>query len=605
MRPRSMCVLICLVMAVSLRCTSCDDPPVVTTKQGRIVGTRLEFNPPTRPELRRSVNAFLGIPYAEPPVGPLRFKPPVPKSWSGELRAAEVGNRCPQPKMPLGNDVTLTGNIAEDCLSVDVFVPQPVPPKAAVLVYIHGGGFLVGAGSIDGFYGTPIAAVGDVIVVALNYRLGALGFLSTGDEAIPGNMGLLDQQLAMEWVRDNIEAFGGDPVRVAIFGESAGACSVGTHMLSPGSAGLLRAAIMESGEASALWSIVPADEARKRAFLLGKLVDCERETSDELLACLQELDVSAIIDSQFEKMLQALSVAPMILYGPVVDGIFLPGRPTDLYAKGAVNDAVSIIGSNSDEGMVMIKGAYPNNTNRAPFVDGAAFDAFLQPWLAMLSSEPVVADAVELMYLDATCGNPSDCDYLQSLSQALGDVLFVCPQDRTARAFTKAGRKVYRYHMTHAATTPFLGNNWTGCTHGEDLLFVFGVPLVPSENKRFTEEEVRMSTQTISYWANVAKTGNPNLSSLDAELASEETSTASEWPVFTLEELAYKDLSPAMPNGHGIKAKECLMWNEFIPKLVQIAEDAKKCREVSAHRRLSKEMGLRDEGSGQELNENI
>ncbi|XP_038071700.1 cholinesterase 1-like [Patiria miniata] len=595
MHSKFICLLICLALSVAWA-SSDQDPPVVTTRLGRIVGTRLQFNPAARPELRRSVDAYLGIPYAEPPVGTLRFKPPVAKSpWSGELQATEVGNRCPQPLMPMGNNVTLGGNIAEDCLSVDVFVPQPVPQKAAVLVYIHGGGFLVGAGSIDGFYATPTAAIGDVIAVALNYRIGALGFLSTGDDVIPGNMGLLDQQLALQWIRDNIQAFGGDPERVAIFGESVGASSVGAHMLSPGSAGLFRATIMESGDASALWSIVPSDEARKRAFMLGKLLDCQTDSSDDLLKCLQNMEFNAIIDNQFEKMLQELGAAPMTLYGPVVDGRFLLDKPINLYAEGVINDAVSILGSNSNEGMVMIKPVYPNNTDQAPFVDSATFDAFMQPWMAMLSSDPVVAEAVKLMYGNFSChADPSGCDYLAGLSQALGDIMFVCPQDRTARAFTEAGRKVYRYHMTHAPTSPFLGNNWTGCTHGDDLLFVFGVPLTPSHGQSFAQEEVDMAIKTINYWANLAKTGNPNLSSLDDEPTDGEKET--EWPVFSLQELAYKDLSPAMPNGRGIKAKECRVWNEFIPKLVQLAEEAKNWREVSASvQKMNKDGGSSDE----------
>ncbi|XP_038061917.1 cholinesterase 1-like [Patiria miniata] len=575
MHVKSVFVL-CLVLATALAAS--DDPPVVTTSQGRIIGTRLEFSP-TDPELGRSVDAYLGIPYAEAPVGPLRFKPPVAKSWSGELQAIKLGNRCPQPSMPIGK-LTLSGPFDEDCLFVDVFVPQPLPSDAAVLVYIHGGGYMMGAGIlIEDLYPTPLASVGDVIVVTMNYRLGPFGFLSTNDDIIPGNMALLDQRLAMEWVRDNIKAFGGDPGRVAIFGESAGAACVGLHMVSPGSAGLFRGAILESGDAAAPWATLPDGAARRAAFVFGKLVGCERQTSEELLECLQQIEgFDTIVENQHEKLLQELG-GGMQAFAPVVDGEVIPADPNDLYEQGAINDAVSIVGAQSDEGMFMLLLVFPNSTDEAPFVDSDTFDAIAQFHLgSLLSSEPIVIEAAKLMYGNASCYGLPDCDYLDSLSQLVGDVIFLCSGDKTARAFTKAGRQVYRYYMNHVPTTTMLGKKWTKSTHGDNVIFVMGLPLIPSVNWTFTEDEARMSIQTIKYWANLAKTGNPNLSSLDAEQREEEK--LPEWPLFTLEELAYKDLSVSMRNGRGIKAKECLMWNEFMPKLIKIAEEAKGCREV-------------------------
>ncbi|XP_022085421.1 cholinesterase 1-like [Acanthaster planci] len=569
-----------LCLALSVASAASKDPPVVTTSQGRIVGTRLEFSP-IDPALRRSVDAYLGIPYAEAPVGPLRFKPPVAKSWSGELQATKLGNRCPQPLFFPAVNLTVTGPFAEDCLCVDVFVPQPVPPNAAVLVFIHGGGFTTGTGVLEDMPPVATATIGDVIVVTLNYRLGALGFLSTNDDVIPGNMGLLDQRLAMEWVRDNIKAFGGDPARVTIFGVSAGAASVGLHMVSPGSGGLYRGVILESGDAAAPWATIPASEAPRRAFTFGKLVGCERQTSEELLKCLQQLEgFDTIIENQYEKLLAQLGEEMLQLtFAPVVDGEVIPADLSDLYEQGAINDAVAIIGSLADEGMFMVKPNFPNNTDEAPFVDSDTYDVYAKTQLSLLvSPEPIVADAARMMYTDATCADAPDCDYLQSLSQVIGDPMFVCSAVKTAKAFTKAGRKVYYYHMSHIATTSLLGNKWTKSMHGDDLIFVFGMPLIASANWSFTEDEARMSIRTIKYWANLAKTSNPNLSSLDAEQGEEEK--LPEWPLFTLEELAYKDLSPSMGNGRGIKAKECLMWNEFIPKLVHIAKEAKKCRET-------------------------
>ncbi|XP_022097402.1 cholinesterase 1-like isoform X3 [Acanthaster planci] len=471
-----------------------------------------------------------------------------------------------------------------------------VPPKAAVLVFLHGGGFFLGAGTIERTPPTPIAAVGDVIVVTLNYRLGALGFLSTDDDIIPGNMGLLDQRLALEWVRDNIQAFGGDPERVTIVGESAGAASVSFHLLSPGSAGLFHAAIMESGDATVSWATVRADEARKRAFALGKIVGCHRDTSWQLLECLQKVtDFNIFVEKQHERLHQELNRSDILTsFVPVVDGKFLLSDPDDVYAEGPINDAAIIIGGNADERMLKVASFFPDHTDEPPFVDSASYDALAQVTLRQISAEPIVAEAIKLLYRNASCAaDAPKCDYLQTLSQVLGDITYSCPIDKAARAFARAGRKVYRYYMTHAPTTPLVGNKWTGATHLDDLLFVFGLPLISSEEYAFTSEEARMSLWVIKYWTNLAKTGNPNLSSLDAELTFEETET--EWLPFTLQELAYKDLSPAMLNGRGVKAKECLILNEFIPKLAHIAEEAKMCREkMSEHA----EMSTKDGGAG-------
>ncbi|XP_033634706.1 acetylcholinesterase-like [Asterias rubens] len=569
--------LICfLCLSLRLVTASADDPPVVTTSQGRITGTTLQFRPVVHPELARDVDAYLGIPYAEPPVGPLRFKAPVAKSWSGELKATKLGNQCPQPVMPLVKNLTLTGPFDEDCLFLDVFVPQSLPANAAVLVYIHGGGYHVGAGVMgEPFYPTATACVGDVIVVTINYRLGALGFLSSADDVIPGNFGLLDQRRAFEWVRDNIHAFGGDPKRVAIYGQSAGSGAVSLHMISPGSAGLFRGAIMESGDSTASWSQMSPKVGRKLAYAMGKEVGCNSETSGELLECLQKVEgTDVFVENQ--QLLQSIGEGEMVFFAPTVDGDFLPSKSEELLEKGAINNAVTIIGANGDEGMMMTMMLFPNNTadDDEPFLDSAAFDASVPMCSMMMSPEPIVTKLFKMAYTDAKCAVGPECNHLDALSQVCGDLMFVCPGEKSARAFTKAGRKVYRYHMTHVPTTTLLGPKWTKSNHGDEMSFIFGSPLMGFESYVFNEDEVRMSIKTITYWANLAKTGNPNLSSLDAELTDEEKKT--EWPLFTVEGLEYKELTPEMLNGRGIKAQECRYVNEFIPELIKSLEEARK-----------------------------
>ncbi len=271
----------------------------------------------------------------------------------------------------------------------------------------------------------------------------------------------------------------------------------------------------------------------------------------------------------------------MVFFAPTIDGTFLPSKPEKLLEKGAINDAVSIIGANADEGMLMVMLMFPNNTadDDEPFMDGTAFASSLPMCSMLMSTEPMVNKLLKMAYTNAKCAEGPACNHLDALSQVCGDIMFVCPGEKNARAFTKAGRKVYRYHMSHVPTTTLLGPKWTKCNHGDDLSFVFGLPLMDFEFYEFTEDEASMSIKTITYWANLAKTGNPNLSSLDAELTDEEKKT--EWPLFTVEGLEYKDLTPAMLNGRGIKAQECRYINEFIPELIKYVEEARKGEAVN------------------------
>ncbi|XP_070552104.1 carboxylesterase 1E-like [Ptychodera flava] len=213
-------------------CVAADDP-VVEVSSGRVAGTTVEF---THPDvaIQRTVNIFRGIPYAEPPVGELRFQPPQSKTpWEGVYNATEFRPTCIQP---VNNLLPESEPQSEDCLFLNVYAPQTQSESLPVMVWIHGGAFLVGSGSL--YDSLPLSAIGNVIVVTINYRMGALGFFLTGDEHVTGNYALLDQIAALQWVQDNIAAFGGDANSVTIFGESAWAMSVDLLLFSPLSEGL-------------------------------------------------------------------------------------------------------------------------------------------------------------------------------------------------------------------------------------------------------------------------------------------------------------------------------------------------------------------------------
>ncbi|KAG0430051.1 hypothetical protein HPB47_023048 [Ixodes persulcatus] len=208
------------------------------TKLGKLRGNRLKI-------LGNVIEEYVGIPYAEPPIGELRFKEPVPRSpWKGTYDATIGGSACPQQHILENAKKPLT--YTEDCLHLNVWMPQNAQ-KSHVLVWIHGGGFNFGTASYEIYTGSVLAAKTGFVVVSINYRIGMLGFLNANSPDAPGNQGLLDQTLALKWVQDNIKAFGGDPSMVTIFGESAGGMSAHSHVLSPMSKGLFKRAVMMSG----------------------------------------------------------------------------------------------------------------------------------------------------------------------------------------------------------------------------------------------------------------------------------------------------------------------------------------------------------------------
>lgn len=300
---------------------------------------------------RGGVLLFAGIPYAEPPVGPRRFLPPAPHpGWRNTRAARRFGPAAPQrpgtglTAAPLAWD--------EDCLTLNVCTPAVDDAARPVLLWIHGGGFRTGKGGIPWYDGTSFALRGDIVTVSINYRLGTLGFAHVGDvagEAFSGSglSGLLDQIAALEWVRDNIAAFGGDPQRVTIAGESAGAMSVGALLGSPAAKGLFRAAIAQSGAAH---HTLPEDEARAIGRDVAELLGARDA------AGLQAADVEAILDAQegaerrFVERQKALQGPPTDLaFQPAVGHAALPESPIEAVRGGLSNEVRLLCGTNLHE----------------------------------------------------------------------------------------------------------------------------------------------------------------------------------------------------------------------------------------------------------------
>ncbi|XP_070551744.1 acetylcholinesterase-like [Ptychodera flava] len=446
------------------------------------------------------------------------------------------------------------------------------------MVWIHGGGFSIGSATQDGLYdATALAAIGDVIVVSINYRLGMFGFFATGDEHAPGNYGLHDQVAALKWVKENIEAFGGDPDRVTVFGESAGGCSVDMLLLSPLSDGLFHRAIMQSGTATIggiLQKINPKQTTV--AHGVGKVVGCERDSTEELVKCLRTVPAETFeenLDPEMKNLMNATGLGMedvMYAMTPRIDGHYITAAANDIFSQGAFTktDVNIMIGTNADEGTLFLPMLMPHAMNDSEvFMNKTVYELV---WSAFLFESfkniPAVQDAIKLMYVNWEEVDADDVNYVESFSQMQGDYMFVCPSDKSARAYSKAGFNVYMYHMTHVPSTSLWQVAWMKAGHGEDMPFVFGTHFSHGKapmNVTMNPEEVAMSLKVMKYWTNFAKSGNPNLSS------AEEESSGEDWPLFKVPGLAYKELSPKMENKRALKAKECAFWNDFLPKLVK------------------------------------
>jgi len=304
---------------------------VVETHYGKVQGTQKD-----------AVSVWKGIPFARPPLGSLRFRAPQPlEAWTGAREATQFGAISPQTST--GSFGTLPGPMSEDCLTLNIWSPSADNARRPVMVWIHGGSFVTGSGSTPWYNGTSFATQGDVVVVTINYRLGALGFLYLAeyageDYAGSGNNGLLDQIEALTWVRDNIAAFGGDPNNVTIFGESAGAMSIGALLAMPAARGLFKRATLQSGAAHRVNSSrVAADGTQNflRALELGPG------------------DMSRLLTTPVDDILRAQGTLPSSVqwraFSPVVDGVALPKRSIDAIADGSAAGVDVLVGTNLDE----------------------------------------------------------------------------------------------------------------------------------------------------------------------------------------------------------------------------------------------------------------
>lgn len=467
-------------------------PAVVRTESG-----------PVRGLVTDSYRSFEAIPYAAPPVGERRWSAPQPaQPWTGVRDATRPGNACAQPAgIPMGRPST-----AEDCLFVNVTTPRHRGRPLPVMVWLHGGSLTYGAGDIY----RPVSLVtrGDVIVVSVNYRLGALGFLAhpafdAGADR-SGNFGLQDQQAALRWVRRNAAAFGGDPHNVTLFGQSAGSFSSCAHLVSPASAGLFDKVIMQSGPCTSGWTPATTSAPRPRTVAEQEGVALAGSLGCPDLAAA----ASCLRAKPVDELLAATASRPDL--GPVLGGPVLPVDPAEALATGRFHRVPVIHGYNRDEERLRVWGmevsgancapgvpALPDHPNECPLTEAGYREQLDQEFGA-------AAGAVAARYPASAYGSPSE-----ALGAALTDAVWVRSTLDTAAALARH-TPTYVYEFADDRAPFFTGAHQPsfplGSFHTAELPYLFTVGYA----EPLADEQTRLGAQMIDYWARFAHRGDPN-----------------------------------------------------------------------------------------------
>uniref|UniRef100_UPI003AAB4710 bile salt-activated lipase n=1 Tax=Centroberyx gerrardi TaxID=166262 RepID=UPI003AAB4710 len=548
---------ILIAVALFLGTASATSLGVLYTEGGMVQGENIRLG------FRRHMDVFKGIPFADIPG---RFeKPKRHPGWDGILKATEYRKRCLQVNL-LQTDT----RGSEDCLYLNIWVPhgRQVSTDLPVMVWIYGGGFLtggsMGANILDNYLysGQEIADRGDVIVVTLGYRVGALGFLSSGDASLPGNYGLWDQHAAIAWVHRNIRSFGGDPDNITIFGESAGGASVSFQTLTPHNKGLFKRAISQSGVALCPWAVIK--NPRKIAEQVAQKVNCPID--DKMMACLKMTDpVALTLAGNLE--LKASPEHPIVknlVLSAVIDGDFLPDEPGNLFHNAA--DIDYIAGINDMDGH-LFTGLDVPSINR-PLVDTPVDD--LKALLGAYTKGKGQAglDSAFNQYSSSWGGSKPSKEKIKRTIVEIGtDYIFLVPTQAALylhAANTKSGR-TYSYLFSEPNRMGGLGRpypSWMGADHSDDLQYVFGKPFTTPLAYWPSHRDV--SGYMISYWTNFAKTGDPNKGGL---------SVPTTWPKFTSTGHQFLEINAKM-NKNYVKQKMRMryvhFWTSVLPSLASV-----------------------------------
>ena len=542
----------------------CDTQVVVETKYGDILGKTRHY-PDSESTPFKSVHRFLGVPYALPPLGHLRFRPPKPPSaWKPNiLNATQYGKFCAQPRDP-GNEKYMqkflpqvTADLySEDCLFLNIFTPttnkmnseeQSVLP---VMFNIHGGGYEVGT-SI--FAPGDILALRGVVVVAIQYRLSTFGFATTGDSAAPGNYGMLDQVQALRWVKENIGNFGGDSSRVTIFGESAGGSSVCLHMLSPLSRDLVHQSVAMSGVDLSHFALAQSEKVVKYTKMVAEGVGCPTGDSFSMMECLREMNSSAIPLDGFDT------------WRPVVDGRFLTASPSELRMRCDFLKVPFMSGFTKNEGASFAPPVHPTN-NKSQFRDAInktfkTITNYQSGLPGPKSTQTLILDAIQFQYTPRPF-TPKLSVWEQKICDIITDFTFAAPIHKVLSSQTQFAPG-YMYIFEHTSRL-FNTTLSPSMKHLDDYPYVFGYPLLnltryDDIQPAFDDIDRQVSTTMITFLTNFAKYGNPTPSAVRGV----------RWEKFNDSSRSYLAVGARSQMRSNFEPQNVDFWNTYYPKLLQ------------------------------------
>eukprot|EP01060_Flectonema_neradi_P040264 TRINITY_DN9109_c0_g3_i3.p1 TRINITY_DN9109_c0_g3~~TRINITY_DN9109_c0_g3_i3.p1 ORF type:complete len:540 (+),score=106.83 TRINITY_DN9109_c0_g3_i3:58-1677(+) len=468
--------------------------PIVDTKYGKVEG---------KVDKETTTEFFWGIPFAKPPLGDLRFAPPVePDNYTHTIRTTALRPaECSQMHVEKG---IIFGK--EDCLTLDVYRPQNAT-NLPVMIWIYGGGFVTGSDSPQEYNGKYLAKNKSMIVVTLNYRVNNIGFLALEalmqEHGTTGNYGLLDQQMGMKWVHENIAYFGGDNTKVMIFGQSAGGCSIVGQLAMPSSKPYFQAAVAESPLAVSDISWMSYKNATHFGEIYASSVNCSRGVNQ--LKCLRALPIKTLMNKLLEWRhdlpaddQQGLPrLMPIMSWWPTIDGTTLPKRPVDAARDGTLNDVPTIIGTVHDEGTVFVPMVpLVINGGKTPVVYPLTWEGLHRTLLHFFNATTVA----QLEDFYGRTLSPTD-----TANNLLRDFIFTCPARHILRSMNSnpaRKNKVWTYQF--AAHLNYPGFNELGDFHASEIPYVFEEP-----GEYWNETDYRLSNLLSSYWSSMASKGYP------------------------------------------------------------------------------------------------
>lgn len=556
--------------------------PTVQTDTGLVSGMRVF-------EAGKQVDAFLGIPYAEPPVGDLRFRRPQPKApWVGTFNASSKPAPCWQIPLQFSNHAPLnySSSASEDCLYLNVWrpvsecsIPSGCSVKRPVVVFIHGGGYQWGDSALFLYDASNFVALSDVVFVSFNYRLSILGFLSLETPELPGNMGLWDQHLVLKWVQRNIRNFGGDPDQVTLSGQSAGGISAGLHAASPHSRGLFQRIITESGTPLSMILGITYRGVSKFAGItraLGCYDDGKdiKEQVNSVLTCLRKLSASTIyatLEAQDEKGR---------LFAPIHGDDFMPNHPLSEETWKDLKLKEILLGTVSNEGSLFFEHIVKTYPSFASILS-VEYRLPVTVALSQMFDVPLPkARAIVDWYFGDYDTQHDSSTVRRIMSEIFADSVFNCPTQLFGDLTASQGIATYRFVFAHRSSHS-LWPEWMGVAHGDGMLYNLGSLVYLNDRSKYTEavgtvganylsqlnytsEENDFMMQIVRTWSNFIKNGIPTI---DGSHLTDLTdlSDFTVWPKYTAENpqilfLRPNNFSTALDQGR----KVCELWRPFL-----------------------------------------